>query len=267
MRKFFGSSSRVVMPVLVLAFLGGAQLACDKSKDKSADEGKSSKSDKKEKKHSADDDDDDDDDEPKGVEVPGTKGFLVPPGGTYKHNSFDVGDQTLVMESYEYPIKKFPRAELRKSLGAFAKQAGWKLKQDVKDAPSVDAVKKGQMVTVLIGEAKPETTILNVTPPIPAPDGDDGSGEGSGESFAGDYNSNFGAATITQQGTKVTIKYALGTATCTAAGKKLTCHWIETTSSGDAVMTKQADGKLVGTWGSGSSSTNGGGWTFTPKKK
>ncbi len=278
---------RSVLLVSILSVFAATQLGCDKgksdddkssSKDKDKD-GKDGKKKKKSKKSADDDDDkssgkgedkskdddDDDDDAPKNVEVPGTKGFVVPPGGNYKHNVFDIGDQKVVLDSYEYPVKDFPRPALRKSFGKAAKDAGWKLDGEIATAQSFTARKKGQSITVMFGENKPESTIINVAPPIPDDSGGDGDGAPA-EDFTGVYNTNFGVATVTQTGSKVNFKYPIGTGACTAAGKVLKCHWIESNGSGDAILTKQTDGKLTGTWGNGQSATNGGGWTFTPKK-
>src|SRR5262249_22499222 len=116
-----------LVPLFLIALLAAPQLACSKTASAEDDKSSSKKDKKKHKPKSADDDDDEEDDEPKAVEVPNSKGFVVPPGGLYHHNSAQIGDVTLVFETYEYPTSEFPRAKLRKSFGEFAKKAGWKL--------------------------------------------------------------------------------------------------------------------------------------------
>lgn len=86
------------------------------------------------------------------------------------------------------------------------------------------------------------------------------------ESFSGAYMTNWGVCSLTQSGSSVTGSCARGTTmSCAAIGKVLSCGWREGQGAGKAVLTKQGDGKLTGTWGNGASATNGGPWTFTPK--
>ncbi len=56
-----------------------------------------------------------------------------------------------------------------------------------------------------------------------------------------------------------------GSMDCKVVGEKdLECDWEEPGLSGKAKLTKKDDGKLSGTWGNGTSSTNGGPWVFKP---
>jgi hypothetical protein len=84
-------------------------------------------------------------------------------------------------------------------------------------------------------------------------------------SFAGNYNSTWGKAEVTQTGSQVNVKYARGTMTCTAAGNALDCDWDEGAGgTGKAKLVKETSGAIRGTWGKGTSATNGGAWVFTP---
>lgn len=83
--------------------------------------------------------------------------------------------------------------------------------------------------------------------------------------FAGAYSSNWGTTTFEQNGSSVTAKYPRGTLSCLAVGDHLTCDWFEGNMRGKASLTKNADGTITGTWGNGSSATDGGPWRFSPK--
>lgn len=84
-------------------------------------------------------------------------------------------------------------------------------------------------------------------------------------SFTGSYNSTWGKADFTQTGNNVSVKYARGTMTCTAAGNALDCDWDEGPGGkGKAKLVKETGGAIRGTWGNGTSATNGGAWVFTP---
>ncbi len=86
---------------------------------------------------------------------------------------------------------------------------------------------------------------------------------GDVENFAGVYQSNWGKSTFTQTDTTVSVVYPRGTMSCVAKGKTLYCRWKEGAATGGAVLTKQANGNISGTWGNGPSSNNGGPWNFT----
>lgn len=91
-------------------------------------------------------------------------------------------------------------------------------------------------------------------------------GEGAAAStFAGTYTSTWGTTTFQQNGSAVTAKYPRGTLSCIASGMALTCDWFEGSSRGKAALVKNADGSISGSWGNGSSATNGGPWRFSPK--
>ncbi len=85
--------------------------------------------------------------------------------------------------------------------------------------------------------------------------------------FKGTYVSNWGKAKCTQVKRNVNCLYAgkSGSMDCKVVGEKdLECDWEEPGLSGKAKLTKKDDGKLSGTWGNGTSSTNGGPWVFKP---
>ena len=101
--------------------------------------------------------------------------------------------------------------------------------------------------------------------------GGDGSGKSApapaaaaAVSFAGTYKSAWGATVFTQQGNQVSATYPNGTMACVPNGSTLDCNWREAASSGKALLTKDASGGITGTWGTGTSATNGGPWVFTP---
>ena len=88
--------------------------------------------------------------------------------------------------------------------------------------------------------------------------------------FRGVFISNWGNATCTQIKRNVICLYAgkSGSMDCKVVGEnELDCEWEEPGASGKAKLTKKADGKVSGTWGNGSSATNGGAWVFKPAAK
>lgn len=98
--------------------------------------------------------------------------------------------------------------------------------------------------------------------PAPAP-----TVEESVEDFKGSYVTNWGKAKCTQVKRNVNCLYAgkSGSLDCTVLGEReLECEWDEPGASGKAKLVKKTDGRLVGTWGNGSSATNGGAWVFKP---
>lgn len=85
--------------------------------------------------------------------------------------------------------------------------------------------------------------------------------------FRGTYVSNWGKAKCTQVKRNVNCLYAgkSGSMDCKVIGEKdLECDWDEPGASGKAKLAKKDDGKISGTWGNGSSATNGGAWVFKP---
>ncbi|MCK6531663.1 MAG: hypothetical protein L6Q84_01725 [Polyangiaceae bacterium] len=85
--------------------------------------------------------------------------------------------------------------------------------------------------------------------------------------FKGTYVSNWGKAKCTQVKRNVNCLYAgkSGSMDCKVVGEKdLDCDWEEPGASGKAKLAKKDDGKISGTWGNGSSATNGGMWVFKP---
>ncbi len=82
----------------------------------------------------------------------------------------------------------------------------------------------------------------------------------------GTYRAAWGDTVFVQTGTNVTATYPGGSLACTAAGDVLDCTWKEGSASGKALLQRQPDGSLKGNWGNGTSPTDGGQWTFSPKK-
>lgn len=85
------------------------------------------------------------------------------------------------------------------------------------------------------------------------------------EEFRGSYVTNWGKAKCTQVKRNVNCLYAgkSGSLDCTVVGERdLECDWEEAGASGKSKLTKKDDGRLAGTWGNGSSATNGGAWVF-----
>lgn len=85
------------------------------------------------------------------------------------------------------------------------------------------------------------------------------------EHFDGDYDSDYGDAKFTQQGHDVHVTYPNGTLTCVVEGPHLDCAWAEASTTGRALLTRQPNGNIVGTWGDGASNTDGGTWVFKRK--
>lgn len=87
--------------------------------------------------------------------------------------------------------------------------------------------------------------------------------------FAGTYSGNWGPIMLSQSAASpkvVTGRYAKGGLTCVAVGATIACGWRESGSTGRAVFTRRANGSMVGTWGNGTSATNGGAWNLTLKQ-
>jgi hypothetical protein len=83
-------------------------------------------------------------------------------------------------------------------------------------------------------------------------------------SFAGSYKSAWGQTVFTQTGNQVSGTYPNGTISCVASGSVADCDWKEAKGVGKAKLAKDAGGAIRGTWGNGSSATDGGAWNFTP---
>lgn len=84
--------------------------------------------------------------------------------------------------------------------------------------------------------------------------------------FSGDYTSTYGDVSLIQHGTTVTGTYPNGTLSCTVRGTtKLECDWDETGTNGKTTLTRTPDGNLRGTWGNGSSDSDGGDWEMERK--
>jgi hypothetical protein len=109
-----------------------------------------------------------------------------------------------------------------------------------------------------------------VTAEAPKPAATPSAPEETIEDFAGTYVTNWGKARCTQVKRNVNCLYAgkSGSLDCKVVGAKdLECDWEEPGLSGKAKLTKKDDGRLVGTWGNGASTTNGGPWNFKPSTK
>lgn len=104
-------------------------------------------------------------------------------------------------------------------------------------------------------------------PPAPAPEPEPPKVEEKIADFRGKYRTNWGSATCTQVKRNVNCLYAGkgGGLECKVVGEDtLECDWDEPGASGKAKLVRKEDGRLVGTWGNGSSSKNGGPWVFKP---
>jgi hypothetical protein len=84
-------------------------------------------------------------------------------------------------------------------------------------------------------------------------------------SFAGQYVSTYGTVVLNESGGRVTGTYPGGSLVCAPSGAVLNCDWREGGTSGRAILTRQANGDLSGTWGNGGSATSGGSWLFRKK--
>jgi hypothetical protein len=82
----------------------------------------------------------------------------------------------------------------------------------------------------------------------------------------GTYRAAWGDTVFTQTGSAVSATYPGGSLSCNAAGEVLDCTWKEGSASGKALLQRQADGVIKGNWGNGTSPSDGGQWTFSPKK-
>ena len=85
------------------------------------------------------------------------------------------------------------------------------------------------------------------------------------ERFDGEYDSDYGDTKFTQQGHDVHATYPNGTVSCVVEGPHLDCAWEEGGATGRALLTRQPNGNIVGTWGDGASNTDGGTWFFRRK--
>jgi hypothetical protein len=90
--------------------------------------------------------------------------------------------------------------------------------------------------------------------------------------YRGSYTSNWGGAKCTQVKKNVNCLYQgkTGSLDCKIVGddgNELECEWDDSEGRGKAKFKRKDDGQLVGSWGHGSSATNGGPWVFKPKKE
>jgi hypothetical protein len=82
-------------------------------------------------------------------------------------------------------------------------------------------------------------------------------------SFAGQYSSNLGAVTCTQNANTVQCAFSEGSLLCAANGSQLDCGW-SGKGIGRAVLVRQANGNLVGSWGDAFSANSRGSLTLQP---
>jgi hypothetical protein len=243
----------------------------------SDDDDDDDKKEKKKKKKKADDEDESDasDKDPgadkkaaAGITVPGGAGFIVPSGGAYSHMDEAIGDKRLVIDTYAYAIKDYPRAKLHTDFESTAKTAGWTCTKS--GATDYDCAKDGTTIGVLFGEAGEGETKINVFPARAgaAPTAPATPSSGGATVFAGTYASAWGNVVFTQKAaepSRVLGRYPKGSLVCTPQDQKLDCSWAESGAAGRARFTKGADGNMIGSWGNGGSSSSGGAWNLTLK--
>jgi hypothetical protein len=82
--------------------------------------------------------------------------------------------------------------------------------------------------------------------------------------LAGDYTSDWGPVRIDGDGDSISAAYGGGVMSCAARGDRVDCSWFEASGGGRAVFQRSGDGTLSGTWGNGTSATDGGAWSLTP---
>ncbi len=88
--------------------------------------------------------------------------------------------------------------------------------------------------------------------------------------FSGTWDTPWGPVAMTQSGTEVSGSYTgpfTGTLQGTVTGNVLDATWVQTNGErGKARLSLASDGsRFTGTWGGGSSATNGGPWNGTRK--
>jgi hypothetical protein len=108
----------------------------------------------------------------------------------------------------------------------------------------------------------PQTQPSPAQPPPPAPAPAPGPvAQPSG--FAGQYTSNRGNVSCSQNGGSVQCQYPGGSMLCIANASQLDCGW-SGGGSGRAVFRRQPNGVLAGTWGDFLSSNSRGAWDLVP---
>ena len=84
--------------------------------------------------------------------------------------------------------------------------------------------------------------------------------------ISGTYDSNWGVVQLRQSGDSVTGKYECcggGTITGTIVDGVIEYRWDQQGASGNGVWAiPHKTGRMIGTWGSGGSDVNGGGWNL-----
>jgi hypothetical protein len=109
--------------------------------------------------------------------------------------------------------------------------------------------------------AAPATQDPAATPPPAAP-----TAAVPVQQFAGEYHTNWGSCTLTQEGEVVTGTCARAyTLSCRAQESTLHCDWTSPAKGthGKNRLTAEPGGRLVGPWGKDTNESGGGIWIFT----
>jgi len=114
----------------------------------------------------------------------------------------------------------------------------------------------------------PPTPTVRPPAPIPTPTPPSVPPPATSGGFAGSYVSQRGQVDCRQQASfgSVTCQFPGGSMICVINGSQLTCQWGGNVGQGRAELARQSSGVLVGTYGDGTSSTNRGSWTLTPRR-
>jgi hypothetical protein len=82
-----------------------------------------------------------------------------------------------------------------------------------------------------------------------------------GAGLSGAWHTNWGIAHLTDTGHGIHVDYARGTMDCALHGAQgLDCNWTEGSQSGKADLVIESQSVLRGTWGNGTSPSDGGAW-------
>lgn len=85
-----------------------------------------------------------------------------------------------------------------------------------------------------------------------------------GDQLAGSYRSTWGLCVVEIQGNEAAIAYPRGAMRCQIEPQHVfRCSWQSGEARGKATFRRQADQTLRGTWGSGDSDSDGGGWIMS----
>lgn len=101
-------------------------------------------------------------------------------------------------------------------------------------------------------------------PPAPAPTPQPTASPVVAGSYAGQYSSELGPVTCTQNSTTVQCSFSEGSLLCSANGTQLDCGW-SGRGFGRAAFVQQPNGTVSGTWGDAFSNVSRGKWTLQPQ--